>query len=897
MVNKIPKIFHFVFGLKEQTEPFHLAYYLCLKSCLEVNNPESVHFYCHYQPYGKYWDLIKPHLTIIEVEQETFVKHSTAYQHHQEGQFIQAAKLDYAHQADFIRLKKLIEYGGVYADIDTLFVNPIPDELYQHPFVIGREESVTPSGSEHEVASLCNALLMSEPNSLFARHWLRDSYQAFDGAWSTHSCQLAAKLASAMPATVYIAPQRYFFKHMWTKQGISALFEELDTDFEQVYSMHMWNHLWWDESRRDFSSFHAALLTEKNIKQVATTYNIVARKYLPDPSPANTAQQPTNHVVNKEQPATHMNDSASSRLFPILCPGWELSQGDDENYLCHQGLGKTFSLNNSSLLTLQQCDGKQCVETIIALLDQCFPGNRQEIEQDVKELLRDLALQGTIEFRQASQLPKLTKPNKGAKLCIGMATYDDYDGVYFSIQAIRLYHPEVMNDVEFVVLDNNPTGVCAEPLKSLGDSMSNYRYVAGNNLQGTWSRFSLVNETVAPYILCIDSHVMIVPGALKRLLDYFEAHADTPDFLQGPLLGDDLVSLSSHFTPGWGAGMYGTWAGDPRADDADGPPFDIPMQGLGLFALRRECWPRINSRFNGFGGEEGYVHEKMRRDGGRTLCLPFLRWIHRFNRPMGTRYQLNWQDRIRNYMIAHDELGVGNEEMISHFTSYLGADQTAEIVQTIDAELTNPFYYFDAIYCINLDRDEDRWRTAQAQFNSLGIAHRVQKFAAIETPENHHIGCALSHRAIVQDAMTRRLNNVLVLEDDVVFDAATLDNLGGSIAEIEGAEWDVLFLGAHTWGKQHPIASGCKHLREVTSGEVGPTCTHAIAYNASSFAVMLDEFPDSIPAMKEYLAHHFAAIDQFLAAGTTLRRMITEPRVASQPALLRQEEPDFEAMM
>ena len=24
-----------------------------------------------------------------------------------------------------------------------------------------------------------------------------------------------------------------------------------------------------------------------------------------------------------------------------------------------------------------------------------------------------------------------------------MATYDDYDGVYFSVQAIRLYHPEV----------------------------------------------------------------------------------------------------------------------------------------------------------------------------------------------------------------------------------------------------------------------------------------------------------------------------------------------------------------------------------------------------------------------------------------------------------------------
>lgn len=31
-------------------------------------------------------------------------------------------------------------------------------------------------------------------------------------------------------------------------------------------------------------------------------------------------------------------------------------------------------------------------------------------------------------------------------LAIGMATYDDYDGVYFSVMALRLYHPEIGGD-------------------------------------------------------------------------------------------------------------------------------------------------------------------------------------------------------------------------------------------------------------------------------------------------------------------------------------------------------------------------------------------------------------------------------------------------------------------
>src|SRR5271168_3863366 len=52
-------------------------------------------------------------------------------------------------------------------------------------------------------------------------------------------------------------------------------------------------------------------------------------------------------------------------------------------------------------------------------------------------------------------------------LTIGMATYDDYDGCYFSVQAIRLYHSEILSEVEFLVVDNKPAGPCSQALKSL----------------------------------------------------------------------------------------------------------------------------------------------------------------------------------------------------------------------------------------------------------------------------------------------------------------------------------------------------------------------------------------------------------------------------------------------
>ena len=274
------------------------------------------------------------------------------------------------------------------------------------------------------------------------------------------------------------------------------------------------------------------------------------------------------------------------------------------------------------------------------------------------------------------------------KLTIGMATYDDYDGVYFSIQAIRLYHPEVLDDIELVVVDNHPDGVCAGPLKELENSIPNYRYVPFADAVGSAAaKDRIFTEASGEFVLCVDCHVLVVPGALKRLLDYFGAHPESADLLQGPLLRDDLQGLSTHFDPVWRAGMYGIWANNPVGDDVDAPPFEIPMQGLGLFSCRRAAWLGFNPRFSGFGGEEGYIHEKYRQAGRRTLCLPFLRWLHRFQRPLGPPYPNTWEDRCRNYMIGLRELDLPTTEMEAHFTDLLGEQVAKRILGDVNLEL------------------------------------------------------------------------------------------------------------------------------------------------------------------------------------------------------------------
>jgi hypothetical protein len=254
------------------------------------------------------------------------------------------------------------------------------------------------------------------------------------------------------------------------------------------------------------------------------------------------------------------------------------------------------------------------------------------------------------------------------QLTIGMVTYDDFDGVWFTVQALRMFHAEAMEEVEFLILDNQPTSKHGQALKRFAAWLRpEDRVVPVTNRTGTAVRDELFALARTPAVLCVDCHVLIQPGAIRQLLDLFARGEDEGGLLQGPLLMDNLTRICTHFNAVWQAGMWGVWAEDERGKDLTAPAFDIPSQGLGLFACRVSDWQGFNPHFRGFGGEEGYIHEKFRQAGKRTLCLPWLRWSHRFERPAGIPYPHRWEDRIFNYALGHLELGLPLTEFINHF--------------------------------------------------------------------------------------------------------------------------------------------------------------------------------------------------------------------------------------
>lgn len=262
-----------------------------------------------------------------------------------------------------------------------------------------------------------------------------------------------------------------------------------------------------------------------------------------------------------------------------------------------------------------------------------------------------------------------------------MPVYDDYDGVYFTVQALKMYHDV---DFELIVVDNNPSSPHGEETKNFVTKWSGGRYIPVTEKTGTSVKNEIFKASETEYTLCIDCHVLIQRGSLNSLTDYYKSNPDTTNLIQGPLLLDNLEREYTHFNDKWGSLMHGQWATDSEKLSKE-EPFEISSMGMGLFSCRTDAWPGFHELFKGFGGEEGYIHRKFRNRGDKCLCLPDLKWIHRFGRPSGIPYPNILEDRLWNYIIgALDTLDPRDayfDEIFSEFRPFLPQGTVESIFQ------------------------------------------------------------------------------------------------------------------------------------------------------------------------------------------------------------------------
>ena len=57
------------------------------------------------------------------------------------------------------------------------------------------------------------------------------------------------------------------------------------------------------------------------------------------------------------------------------------------------------------------------------------------------------------------------------------------------------------------------------------------------------------------------------------------------------------------------------------------------------------------------------------------MCLPFMRWMHRFDRPDGIEYSLVLEHIVRNYILEFIELNLDLSPVYTHFVDENNFDE------------------------------------------------------------------------------------------------------------------------------------------------------------------------------------------------------------------------------
>lgn len=158
--------------------------------------------------------------------------------------------------------------------------------------------------------------------------------------------------------------------------------------------------------------------------------------------------------------------------------------------------------------------------------------------------------------------------------------------------------------------------------------------------------------------------------------------------------------------------------------------------------------------------------------------------------------------------------------------------------------------YFDAIAYINLKHRTDRDTRILKELARLKAdKSKITRFEGNYTPFNGHIGCVLSHIDVINWAIEKNLNNILVLEDDCYF----IDDVNFLNATIEYflkivTKWHVFLLGGYfeeVEKNKYPYINRIKKSYR----------SHSYAINGCYFKKLRENFYESFNLLKKYSAH------------------------------------------
>jgi hypothetical protein len=250
----VPNIVHFLFfGISELS----FVDAVCVLAAFKNQHPETIYFHTDVEKFtGHYWEKLKstPGLTIkilkVTLPDKIFgQKFSTAYHRW--------------HAGDVLRIKILMQYGGIFLDNDSYVVKSL-DKFRKYEMTLGWPEG----------QYLGTQVLVAHKDARFLRLWLETYRQYYPDRWYFNAGEKPTR------EVLWFKPE--LVHRVKTLFGVHGLSDELYrteswSEWRDYYAIHLlirhrwyldsfWNMLWWPK------------LHENNIRNYPKTFGEMARE-------------------------------------------------------------------------------------------------------------------------------------------------------------------------------------------------------------------------------------------------------------------------------------------------------------------------------------------------------------------------------------------------------------------------------------------------------------------------------------------------------------------------------------------------------------------------------------------------------------------------------------------
>jgi len=227
----VPKVLHFIFGLSSDFggKPFGLVHHLVIRAALRSVQPELAMFHHAHEPSGEWWEKTKQLVHLRKV------KSPTAIHGHPLRRF--------AHQADVLRLELLLQFGGVYMDMDVLLLQPVQSLLTQAASAPGGV-LLAHEGIDGTIGA-GNALMACTRNASIMQTWYGRYRDFSDAVWNGFSVRLPMELAIAQPGAIALLDYTAVYWPPWNPWGVAQLYRTPRCMLPQSVGVHLWETKMW----------------------------------------------------------------------------------------------------------------------------------------------------------------------------------------------------------------------------------------------------------------------------------------------------------------------------------------------------------------------------------------------------------------------------------------------------------------------------------------------------------------------------------------------------------------------------------------------------------------------------------------------------------------------------